>query len=169
MSERLKIVTSLVIHPTITRLYKKKHGSRTCDMNGLIKLPCGCEIRPIYVQIWEEPSVCVGSINLRMQGGEWARGRRSSINRTCLHGRGAVASVSTQSITSTRIDSYRQGWRVIVPKWTLASKCLKMWSVFLSNNFLIINTEHRSYSFVHNYAAGYSDKALSSVFHCACW
>ena len=47
---------------------KKKKGSPTCDMNALIKLPRSCEIRPIYVQIWEEPSVCVGSINLCMHG-----------------------------------------------------------------------------------------------------
>lgn len=67
ISERLQIDTSLVNYPTITRLYKK-HGSSTCDMNALIKLQCDCEIRPIYMQIWEQPSACVVQLTYGGQG-----------------------------------------------------------------------------------------------------
>lgn len=69
----------------------KKHGSSTCDMNALIKLPCDGEIWAIYVQIWEAPSVC--GLQLTYAGWGMGQGRRAhgttrwtSINQTFLHG-----------------------------------------------------------------------------------
>lgn len=62
---RLETLTFLVNYPTITRLYlkfrKRNHGS-SCDTDALINLPGDWEIQPTYVQIWEEPSVCVAQL-----------------------------------------------------------------------------------------------------------